>query len=285
MEGGWKRVSRRSKNKEIISFYVTNLPADVTVTTLRKAFHSYGKIVDVYIPGRKDKSGSFFAFVRFEGVQDTVSMVDNLNKVRCGNCIVKTNVARYERRRETAKTSKSYTRPAITRQPQIFRQNAGTTRTWVSFVAAVSGPSDAPPTAQPPPPPSQIPPVQLKPVNSMVSCNNQCLIGEVKEFQMLSDIPKLLKIDGQTPARSYYTGGLKVILKFSCPTAAENYLQEEHKWNRWFKCMKSGFIEEVNQGRLAMVKIIGLPTHLRSEENVTAIASRFGKVLEADGHN
>ncbi|KAL4557851.1 hypothetical protein LXL04_036045 [Taraxacum kok-saghyz] len=260
-DGGWSKVNRRRRNKEITSFYVTNLQADVTVVELRKAFHSHGKLVDVYISGRKDKSSSFFAFVRFEGVKDTAMMVNNLNKVRCGNCIVKTNVARYEQRTEAIKNPKPYTRPAASRQPYTFRQNAGTTSTGFTFATVVSSGNNAPPNPKPNPPPPPIPLVQMKPVNSMDSCNSMCLIGEVKEFQMLSDIPKLLKIDGQTPARSYYAGGLKVILKFSSPSAAAGYLQEHHKWNRWFNSMKSGFVEE------------------------DTLASSFGRVLEADGHN
>ncbi|KAL4569584.1 hypothetical protein LXL04_025225 [Taraxacum kok-saghyz] len=251
-DGGWKKVSRKGKNKAVITFYVSNLQEDITVLMIRNAVKSLGKLVDVYIPGRKDKSGSFFAFVRFEGVTDSTSIVNAMNEIRCGNCILRTNVAKSE---NSAGNTNRNPNPPI------------------------------PPLKKPPPPPPTTPTVQLKSVESMTSCNNYCLTEEVVDVNLLEDLHVLIHDDEHIFARTYYAGGLRVILKFINPASAESYLKQKHKWNRWFTYLKHGFINEPNPERLARVNITGILVHLRSDENITAIVSKFRKVLTIDGHN
>ncbi|CAH1423138.1 unnamed protein product [Lactuca virosa] len=84
--------------KEITSFYVSNIQHDTTTTMLSEAFRKYGRIVDIYISGSKDKTVSYFAFVKYEGVKDVQVMLNSINQVRCGHCIVKVNVAKYEKK-------------------------------------------------------------------------------------------------------------------------------------------------------------------------------------------
>nr|GFB53245.1 UvrD-like helicase, ATP-binding domain, P-loop containing nucleoside triphosphate hydrolase [Tanacetum cinerariifolium] len=45
---------------------------------LWKVCEGYGKVVDVYIPNRRSKSGKRFAFVRFIRVENVDRLVGNL---------------------------------------------------------------------------------------------------------------------------------------------------------------------------------------------------------------
>lgn len=127
--------------------------------------------------------------------------------------------------------------------------------------------------------------VQLKRSNALDSCNSRCLIGEVKEIKLLNDIHVLLNSEESVSTYVYYVEGLRIILKFHLQGGEEAYLQDELKWNKWLNWLISGFMEESLPERLVTVRIMGLPVHLRSDDNIISIASRFGKVFEADGHN
>lgn len=58
----WTKVRQKrhsgDNSKEVTTFYMTNLQAGVTVAVVRESFQSFGKLVDIDIPRRKDKGGS-----------------------------------------------------------------------------------------------------------------------------------------------------------------------------------------------------------------------------------
>ncbi|KAI3690974.1 hypothetical protein L2E82_49187 [Cichorium intybus] len=105
VHGEWKEVRRKSSknyqrmsaNHGVITYYVSNLPNGVNKLKIKRAFEPFGKIVDVYTGGKRDKSGSIFAFVRFEGVGDAKALEDCMCRVRCEYCILNVNIARYQK--------------------------------------------------------------------------------------------------------------------------------------------------------------------------------------------
>ncbi|KAL7586077.1 hypothetical protein Lser_V15G41013 [Lactuca serriola] len=108
------------------------------------------------------------------------------------------------------------------------------------------------------------------------------LTGEVISFHLLTNLSELLKKDGISPRDVFYAGGLKIILRFSVHLDASGCLMNEQAWSKWFKWLKVGFAEDVPFERMAWLKIVGLPINLRSEENVSLIAGKIGKVIEVD---
>lgn len=95
----------------------------------------------------------------------------------------------------------------------------------------------------------------------------------------------LLNAEESIHARVLYAGGLKIILKFHFQGGAETLIANTHKWSRWIKWLRVGFVEDQKNDRLVRIRILRLTLHLGSDENITLIASRFKKVLEAEGHN
>ncbi|KAI3792215.1 hypothetical protein L2E82_06088 [Cichorium intybus] len=75
----WKVVDRRKNDRRDhpTSFYVSNLPEGATVNEIWKKFEGFGKLVDVYIARKKERSGARFGFVRFAGVQDAKAMEES----------------------------------------------------------------------------------------------------------------------------------------------------------------------------------------------------------------
>lgn len=83
--GDWKEVRRKKplEEKQITSFYVSNIQHNTTTIMLNEAFHKHGRIVDIYILRRKDKPSSYFAFVKYKVVKDVWVMLNLLNQAKC----------------------------------------------------------------------------------------------------------------------------------------------------------------------------------------------------------
>ncbi|KAI3690043.1 hypothetical protein L2E82_48018 [Cichorium intybus] len=270
--GGWTKVSRRvhRQDKSITSFYVSNIQQNTSVEMLRRAFQSFGKIADIYIPGRKDRGGSYFAFVKYFGVTDAEEMERTLNRVKCGSCITRVNIAKYEKNGVNGVAQvRGTSRPQVKSVPNHLWK----TKDGRSFAEVVGGNMSG-----------TRPTITLRKVPAM-DCDGSSLIGEVLSLQHLKDIPKLLHADGRIPCQLYFVGGLKAVLKFCSPQAADRYLKSEHEWNRWFKWIKLGISDEVKFDRMAWVRLHGFPIHLRSMENVASVVGSIGEVLEVEGNN
>ncbi|CAH1416384.1 unnamed protein product [Lactuca virosa] len=269
--GEWVEVRRRKPQSttNITTFYVSNIQQDTTVNMLSEAFRKYDKIVDIYIPGRKDRAGSYFTFVKYSGIKESQAMLNSMNQVRCRQCILKVNVAKYEKRYNQYKQAyrphrghhvQSSTIPGVWSKISEGK----------SFAEAVTGRKEG----------KLVPSVSLNRILAMKP--EAVLTGEVISFHLLNNLPELLKKDGISPREVFYVGGLKIILRFSLHEDASGYLMNEQAWSKWFKWLNAGFAEDVPFERMAWIKIVGLPIQLRSEENVNLIAGKIGKVIEVD---
>lgn len=92
---GFKSTDWRNSFPSITSFYVSNPPGDVTKKEIWKLCLLLGKLVDVYINGRRDAFGAFFVFVRFSEVTDPSTIEKNLNEIICSGRKLKANCAKH----------------------------------------------------------------------------------------------------------------------------------------------------------------------------------------------
>ncbi|KAJ9548111.1 hypothetical protein OSB04_020654 [Centaurea solstitialis] len=104
---------RRSSGKDIFesratTFYITNFSNRSTEADLWGIFKKIGKVVDVYVARKSNKSGARFGFARFLGITDKVGFERKLNNTWVGNCRLLANVARFGRdttgKKETRKS-------------------------------------------------------------------------------------------------------------------------------------------------------------------------------------
>jgi hypothetical protein len=84
-----RRDGRYGKGKEdgkarVISFYFTNFPDEVSLHELRHRFTRIGEVVDIFIPGKKNKYGKFFGFVRFKGIEETTAAEERMREIWFG---------------------------------------------------------------------------------------------------------------------------------------------------------------------------------------------------------
>lgn len=236
---GWTEVRGRRYNvvssKAITSFFVSNIPAGTNRFELNEAFKPFGRITDVYIPGRKDKGGSYFGFVKFGGVKDVTTLERSMQSVRCNHCILKVNISKYEKKAQGRRNPlefrrKDYVHAQPPYPPTSFHEAVnGMPKTGRSY-AEVAGVHHHAPFI----PPLKSHTVALKQVPAMQAWNNSALVGEVLSLQLLTEIPKLIESVNYFSINAFYAGGLRVVLRFDLPSHAQNFMQDEHNWNRWF---------------------------------------------------
>ncbi|GLT99706.1 hypothetical protein SLE2022_171290 [Rubroshorea leprosula] len=63
------------------TFFIYNFPEKVEAKDLWYRFQMYGKVVDVFVPKKRDKWGKRFGFLRLLGVQNVSQMVRRLNEI------------------------------------------------------------------------------------------------------------------------------------------------------------------------------------------------------------
>lgn len=103
-EEGWTEVKRRcprrnkgESEKGWANFFFRNFPENCTEETLRQNFEKIGKVEDIFIPGKRDKLGNRFGFVRFQRADGEDRILESLNQVWIGSYIIRAYIPKFER--------------------------------------------------------------------------------------------------------------------------------------------------------------------------------------------
>lgn len=84
-------------NQNVVSFYFTNIPLDISYVSLRQGFEVCGILEDVYLARKRNVNGGAFGFVRFGKVKDVEKLLKALNNVCFGDWKVVAKVASFVR--------------------------------------------------------------------------------------------------------------------------------------------------------------------------------------------
>ncbi|KAL4584666.1 hypothetical protein LXL04_009272 [Taraxacum kok-saghyz] len=282
-EQEWVEVRRRKagrtgkigENRDmegLSSFYVTNLPSRIRKTDVWKACAKLGDLADVYIAGRRDSGGSFFAFIKFRNVQDVADMEDALNKVILWGKNIKANISKHPRKPPLANCRAA---PPRTNNPAPAPQFEYRPRDARSFADVMKG-TEGTRSEQ------KVPPKPLK----LSKCEKirewfgkEVIIGTVRNFDMLCNFPSVISMEGFFIEEIKYMGGMKVLLKFTSNKAADVFRANKNLWLKWFSEVEAAGKSPPRFERIAWLKITGVPIEAWKEENFDTIANNFGKVL------
>lgn len=87
---GWQEVGRKRRRirrgefrEEWTTFFFRNFPEECCIEVLRRRFEEIGRVMDLFVPRRKDKLGFRFGFARFLrrwGVKDE-EVLEKLNSI------------------------------------------------------------------------------------------------------------------------------------------------------------------------------------------------------------
>ncbi|KAL4579544.1 hypothetical protein LXL04_015694 [Taraxacum kok-saghyz] len=205
-EEEWKQVQRKSgrvrssssgNDDNLTSFYVSNLHGGTARSELWDPCAKLGDLLDVYVAGRKDKVGSFFAFVKFSKIieQEKIdNILKGLQEIEIQGKRIKANCAKHPRVAVKKIAQRSKPTGELGRLQRW--QNAWTSRKKTE--------------------------INLECVPGIANwADNSALIGEVRSFDVLYNFPALFSMEGYDVVDIKYMRGLQVSVKFRTARAAE----------------------------------------------------------------
>jgi len=80
-----------------ITFYFSNVPNDISYSSLRKGFEVCGIMEDIYLARKRNVNGAVFGFVRYSKVKDVDKLLKAVNNVWFDDCKVVAKVSTYDR--------------------------------------------------------------------------------------------------------------------------------------------------------------------------------------------
>ncbi|GKV49618.1 hypothetical protein SLEP1_g56359 [Rubroshorea leprosula] len=83
------------------TFFFYNFPEEMEAKFLWNSFQMYDKVVDVYLPSKRDKRGKRYGFVRLTGVKDVIQMERRLNEIWIGSYKIRVKIANDRQRKES----------------------------------------------------------------------------------------------------------------------------------------------------------------------------------------
>ncbi|KAL4572015.1 hypothetical protein LXL04_018783 [Taraxacum kok-saghyz] len=270
----WKEVRRRPSapknfngdrnDANITSFYISNIPGDATKSEIWRPCSRLGKLVDVYIAGRRDASGAFFAFVRFEKVENPEKLEEELNGITCRGRRLAANLAKHPRKAGDPVPN----RPAGTVPLRQVLPPAN--RGHRSFADVAKGKKEAEPSVS----------LNLSRINEISEWTKEAaLVGEAKDFDTLCSFPSLIALEGYDVVECKYLGGMVVDIKFKSKRAAEVFMANKSIWLKWFAWVEHMGKKALRFERIAWIKFTGVPITAWDDANFAAIAGIYGKVI------
>ncbi|KAD4178488.1 hypothetical protein E3N88_27079 [Mikania micrantha] len=288
--GGWQKYRRKNTRrtqhnanssglqaKKTITFYVSNLPEDCNAMELAKEFGRFGTVSDVYVAARKDKSGSFFGFVRLPESADTERLVRSMNEVKMGSLKLSVNIARYEKRNKAEDTKRNASsngyNVSSTRFDNLQRHSdmhlRDQTRSYKDVLLK-----------------KRVDQHDKKSITvgnlitmAMAIWSNVSLVGKTLNLTNLCNIETILEQERKEGCSIRYLGGLNVLLTFNHKSDAERFISCKEKWSQWFSNMAIWNGQSLPMERIAWLRIWGIPPQLWENTIMNKIGEKFGKVV------
>ncbi|KAL4584515.1 hypothetical protein LXL04_009118 [Taraxacum kok-saghyz] len=251
-----------ANDPSISSFYVSNLPGGASKKDLWGACSRLGNLVDIYIAGRKDASGKFFAFIRYSDVSDPGAVEDGLCNIICRGRKLVANCAKHPRN-----IPKLISKRQAIPVPKPF---APAPRDSRSFAEVAGGKAASVEEKK----------VQLECIKEVSEWTDKSvLVAEAKCYDTLCNFPSLVELEGYDVAEFKYLGGMLTMIKFKTDKAAEIFKANKCIWMKWFNWVDFMGKKLWRFERIAWLKIVGIPLLAWGESNFNLVASNFGKVL------
>ncbi|CAH1453710.1 unnamed protein product [Lactuca virosa] len=253
--GEWEEVRRRKQasrtyeGDDLTHFYVAGFSNGIRKDELHKSFTRFGKVVDVYLGGRKNYQQMNFAFVRFSDVTDAKALEDSLQGIKCRDMLLQVNISKHQRKKTKLPPPTQNRRTSRHAAPQPISPQTYGERDTRTFAQVITGNRNNQPNTP------EIP-IELN-SNTQMSLwlSKSVLIGEPHSLDHISNLPAwILAIEG-----TKYLGGLNIAIRFGCSVDAKEYMEDRSRWNEWFKWLVRGDQHDIKYERTAWLKIMGVP--------------------------
>ncbi|KAK9059932.1 hypothetical protein SSX86_020636 [Deinandra increscens subsp. villosa] len=83
--------------REVVTFYISELPPGCTSTFLWNCFKGIGKIVDAFVPRKLDWRNRAFGFVRYEGLKNVESALFKMRDIKVDGKSVRVYISKFQK--------------------------------------------------------------------------------------------------------------------------------------------------------------------------------------------
>lgn len=94
-----------NRDTSVVTYYFTNFSTSFGPEALWKMFLKWGKVVDVFIPMKRNKEGKAFGFVRFKEVAYPQELERRLDQIWIGTYKLRANCIKIFRKKEQPATN------------------------------------------------------------------------------------------------------------------------------------------------------------------------------------
>ncbi|GJU83168.1 RNA-directed DNA polymerase, eukaryota [Tanacetum coccineum] len=243
--------------------FVTNFPDHITARDLWNVCTAYGKVVDVYIPLKRSKTGKKFAFVRFLKVDNMERLIENLCTIWIGRFHLHANPVRFQR-----ESMASFV------QPSKVKINTGPVKNSFASVLKSNDHKGSPS--------SDSSPAIVMDDSCIVDNDLSCsLMGKIKDINALSNIYVIFADEGFDNVNISYLGGFWILIE-ACSVASKEKMLNHEGLASWFSELCIADPSFVSEDRLVWISIEGLPFNTWNNNAYAKIISQWGTLSEVD---
>ncbi|GJT69110.1 RNA-directed DNA polymerase, eukaryota [Tanacetum coccineum] len=221
------------------------------------------KVVDVYIPLKRSKTGKKFAFVRFLKVDNMERLIENLCTIWIGRFHLHANPVRFQR-----ESMASFV------QPSKVKINTGPVKNSFASVLKSNDHKGSPS--------SDSSPAIVMDDSCIVDNDLSCsLMGKIKDINALSNIYVIFADEGFDNVNISYLGGFWILIE-ACSVASKEKMLNHEGLASWFSELCIADPSFVSEDRLVWISIEGLPFNTWNNNAYAKIISQWGTLSEVD---
>ncbi|KAI3818283.1 hypothetical protein L1987_12087 [Smallanthus sonchifolius] len=250
-----KAQGKRRITPGIITFFVSNLPEDVSEKGLTEVFSEQGRVGNVYVARKRDSLGNIFAFVRFSGVKDIVALEKSLKEVKLGFSKPFVRLTKFEVGGKKVN------------QAVMVKEKEG-----ISFRDVLDGNNSRL---------EKLPVVTVEAKETVMAklVRKASLLGRASNLQYLCSLHNLMKQFKDGPDIRYVSE-MHVLLTFRNKDTAMEFLNTHRLvWKEWFSDLQIWEEQPLAFERIAWIRVYGVLVQLWDKETFNVVGRRYGKIV------
>ncbi|GKV15204.1 hypothetical protein SLEP1_g26006 [Rubroshorea leprosula] len=280
------------------SFFFYNFPEEMEAKFLWNSFQMHGKVVDVYLPSKRDRRGKRYGFVRLTGVKDVIQMERRLNEIWIGSYKMRVKIANDRQRKE----------PKSKKVQGVFKAKGSACSMYRlvqpghSYAQAVKGQgirtdnvleqlqekvyeavqekegvkagmqenSEVEKTEET---------IEFNPTGEELQWLEGGMVAVVRSMAMVSEIQEHMDADGGSISLTPI-GGRRVLLTEKVAGVLSDYMKlNQELFGLWFEAIKPWEMDPEERSRMMWLRISGVPLKAWSERCFQRIGETIGEVL------
>ncbi|KAK7283182.1 hypothetical protein RIF29_12550 [Crotalaria pallida] len=278
----------KTLHQNSVSFFFTNFPDDYGTYKLWKVFSEVGSVGDVFLPGKRDKGGRRFGFVRFKPSVDIRWLEEKLRNLWIGDRKVWVNRAKYERERPSSQVKEgksdaqgtfdpgvragnslqgAWKTPLVFRNDSTNQVGSGGLRYGGEKVSVHEDPAT----------------IELSVPKEEMDRYRECYVGQVRNLEDIPSLQDAFFKEGFFSIKITPLGGSFVLLQGGDSEEIPELLFSEKSWfNSRFKDIQRWSPALIFPERFAWILCSGIPIHAWSEGVFRDLAATIGTFISMD---